>query len=142
MSRRDSTSKKVELGDLETFVSNPFVDLNSAGLPNISENMQTSKGVSPKCAKRFEQGLILGKGERLEVRREKQGRGGKTVSTIREFPLRISNSEKAQILKKLKTRLGTGGTWNGSTMELQGDKRDEIVEYLQAMGFKPILAGG
>jgi len=27
-------------------------------------------------------------------------------------------------------------------MELQGDRRAEVVEWLKAMGFRPVLAGG
>jgi len=45
-------------------------------------------------------------------------------------------------LKVLKRSLGTGGTWTTSTMELQGDRRDDVYYWLQDEGFKPVLAGG
>ena len=44
--------------------------------------------------------------------------------------------------KRLKNSLGTGGTWSGQDMELQGDRRAEIMEWMRAMGFRPVLAGG
>ena len=38
--------------------------------------------------------------------------------------------------------MGTGGTWNENTMELQGDKRREVMKWLGMIGYQPILAGG
>jgi translation initiation factor 1 len=45
-------------------------------------------------------------------------------------------------LKELKTRLGTGGTIRNGVFEIQGDRRDAIIELLQGMGHKPKRAGG
>ena len=42
----------------------------------------------------------------------------------------------------MKASLGTGGTWSGDEMELQGDRRAEVLEWMRAMGFRPVLAGG
>jgi len=42
----------------------------------------------------------------------------------------------------MKNTLGTGGTWSGLDMELQGDRRAEVLEWMKAMGFRPVLAGG
>ena len=84
----------------------------------------------------------IGRGDRLEVRREKSGRGGKAVTTVAGFPAGINMPMRASLRKRMKTKLGTGGTWDGDCMELQGDKRQEVVSWLSALGFKPILAGG
>jgi len=46
------------------------------------------------------------------------------------------------MLKGLKSRLGTGGGWRGNQMEIQGDQREVICEWLSALGFRPVLAGG
>ena len=46
------------------------------------------------------------------------------------------------MLKGLKSRLGTGGGWRDDQMEIQGDQREVVCEWLYAMGFKPVLAGG
>ena len=85
---------------------------------------------------------LIGKGERLEVRREKSGRGGKTVTTVCGFPKHISNVDLKRILKEFKSRLGTGGGWHNEQMEIQGDRRNEVIVWLTNLGFKPILAGG
>jgi translation initiation factor 1 (eIF-1/SUI1) len=42
----------------------------------------------------------------------------------------------------MKVSLGTGGTWNEQVMELQGDRREEVMNWLSKVGFKPVLAGG
>ena len=60
----------------------PFSDLDSIGLPEADPEVseKTGKPRKPKVEER------MGSGERLEVRREKSGRGGKTVTTIAGFP--------------------------------------------------------
>ena len=101
---------------------------------------QKSKEASPQ--KKLSNTILLGRGERLEVRREKSGRGGKTVTTVRGFPSRISQEEFGRLLKGLKSRLGTGGGWRDDLMEIQGDQREVVCEWLSALGFRPVLAGG
>lgn len=40
-----------------------------------------------------------------------------------------------EILRELKQRLATGGTWKEGRMELQGDHRARLPAILDAMGF-------
>lgn len=120
------------------FGSNPFAALEMTGLSSSSTSLSEISETKPKGCDR----TGLGKGERLELRREKSGRGGKTVTTVNGFPARISNKDLDRMFKELKTRLGTGGCWRENQMEVQGDKREELCEWLSAMGFKPVLAGG
>ena len=49
---------------------------------------------------------------------------------------------QSRLQKKMKVSMGTGGTWNENTMELQGDKRREVMKWLGMIGYQPILAGG
>jgi len=123
---------------VEEFGSNPFDVLVSEGLNSLPTN--PSSLASPKV--KVSSSDKLGKGERLEVRREKSGRGGKTVTTIKGFPSRISQDDFKRMLKGLKSRLGTGGGWRDNQMEIQGDQREVICEWLSALGFRPVLAGG
>jgi len=122
----------------EEFGSNPFEELDSSGLDFIPSK---SKGVGkPKLEVPVSE--TLGRGERLEVRREKSGRGGKTVTTVRGFPSHISQDNLRRMLKGLKSRLGTGGGWRNDQLEIQGDQREVVCDWLTAMGFRPVLAGG
>ena len=137
MSKRTNHKSKISTTTSEeVFGLSPFSSLNSSGLPET-----TPKPVSLKKEK-FKNQAPIGKGERLEIRREKSGRGGKTVTTIKGFPVHISQKERSKLLKILKSSLGTGGTWNTSTMELQGDRRDDVFYWFKNAGFSPVLAGG
>ena len=130
--------KKLPTESEEVFGSNPFGDLKMHGLSmHPSEDMgRPEQKIDVSIAER------LGKGERLEVRREKSGRGGKTVTTVKGFPPRISQDELIRMLKGLKSQIGTGGGLRDGQMEIQGDKRSIVCNWLLEMGFKPVLAGG
>ena len=118
------------------FSESPFSSLDPTGLPEAPTPKVTSAKHAPKSMDR------LGQGERLEIRREKSGRGGKTVTTIQGFPTYLGEAKKLKTLKILKTSFGTGGSWNKNTMELQGDRRNEVYHWLKESGFSPVLAGG
>ena len=64
---------------------------------------------------------------------EKKGRGGKTVTVVDGLP------DNATFLKDLSQELkrlcGTGGAVVDSGVELQGDLRDRIREYLMKKGW-------
>lgn len=76
----------------------------------------------------------------VRIRREKSGRGGKTVTTI--TGVRAGERELDDLLKTLKQLCGAGGTREGATLEIQGDHRDRIHEKLVALGHRVKLAGG
>ena len=137
MSRKERSSKKIATAPHNEFGSNPFASLDGQGLPEALPEPEREIKVSVK-----EEESNLGKGVRLEIRREKSGRGGKTVTTVRGIPPGLGKEKKDKLLKRIKSSLGTGGTWAGQDMELQGDRRSEVLEWLRAMGFQPVLAGG
>ena len=137
MSKRVRHKDKISTTtDAGVFGLSPFTSLDSNGLPEAIQ-----KPALPKTAK-FKNVGPIGKGERLEIRREKSGRGGKTVTTIKGFPSHIDQKERTKLLKTLKSTLGTGGTWNTSIMELQGDRREDVFCWFKNAGFAPVLAGG
>jgi translation initiation factor 1 len=137
MSKITRQKKKIATTSQESGLENsPFSILDAKGLPDVSLPKITSPKVMSKPK------TVLGQRERLEIRREKSGRGGKTVTTVLGFPTYLGEAKKSKMLKTLKTTLGTGGTWNGKVMELQGDRRDEVFQWLKESGFTPVLAGG
>ena len=71
---------------------------------------------------------------------DRKGRGGKTVSVIKQ--VMSPNSGKEALLKLLKTKLGTGGTLKDGDIEIQGDHRDAIVTILKELGYQAKRAGG
>jgi translation initiation factor 1 len=76
----------------------------------------------------------------VRVRREVQGRHGKTVTTISGLPL--PGEELRELTSELKRRCGTGGSAKDGTIEIQGDHRDLLVGELEARGYVVKRAGG
>jgi translation initiation factor 1 len=78
--------------------------------------------------------------QRIYVRLERKGRGGKSVTLIEG--LQISAKDREALLKQLKARLGTGGSLKKDVLEIQGDHCDAVIALLQEMGYKPKRSGG
>lgn len=74
------------------------------------------------------------------VTREKQGRGGKTVTVVRGLPL--PPDALAALGKQLRTACGAGGTLRDGVLEIQGDHAERVVQLLQAAGHQAKRAGG
>jgi translation initiation factor 1 len=77
---------------------------------------------------------------RVRVAREKGGRGGKTVTTVRGLPL--AADALVALGKRLRAACGTGGTVKDGLLELQGDHVERVLAALQAEGFDPKRSGG
>jgi translation initiation factor 1 len=71
---------------------------------------------------------------------DRKGRGGKSVSVIKQVLSPATG--KDALLKLLKTKLGTGGTIKDGDIEIQGDHRDTIVAILKELGYQAKRAGG
>ena len=48
----------------------------------------------------------------------------------------MSDKEKKEVLKLLKSKLGCGGTVKDEWLEIQGDKKEQIIEVLEAKNWK------
>ena len=79
---------------------------------------------------------------RVEVRREKAGRGGKTVTTLKDFPSHMPLSTLEAMTFELKKTCACGGTLKGRVVELQGDVCDRVSEELKLRGYQAVRAGG
>ena len=74
------------------------------------------------------------------IQREKKGRGGKTVTVIRD--LHLSVDDLKALSRQLKQVCGTGGTVKEGAIEIQGDHREAIAAHLRAQGYKTKFVGG
>lgn len=74
------------------------------------------------------------------IRREKKGRGGKTVTVIME--LQLTPADMKALSKLLKKKCGTGGTVTDGSIEIQGDQREIVAAELQKLGYKTKFVGG
>ena len=68
-----------------------------------------------------------------KLRMEKKGRGGKTVTVV--FGLPNNAAFLKDLSQELKRACGTGGTATVDGVELQGDLRERVREFLNAKGF-------
>ena len=76
----------------------------------------------------------------LRISREKAGRGGKTVTTVRGALL--DAAALSGLAKRLKAVCGSGGTAKGGVIEIQGDHADRLLAWLKQEGFGVKRAGG
>lgn len=76
----------------------------------------------------------------LRVQASSKGRKGKTVTVITGFQAKPETL--ADLLKKLKTQCGAGGTVKENSIELQGEHKQKLLEILKSMGYKVKISGG
>lgn len=127
MKRRKDISQ-----DQPRFGHAPFAGLDIAGLP-VSDNSLPDDQPRPVAP-------VKNRG-RVDIVRQKAGRGGKTVTVITGF-VGIGLPEKEKLAKAIQRACGTGGTVKEGRIEIQGDKREQAARILAEAGFRPVFAGG
>src|SRR5512141_859550 len=124
------TSKESNPGGPQAFCHNPFEHLSSDGLPQGPTNPPPGRAGGPRRNR-----------GRVDIIRQKAGRGGKTVTVVTHF-VGIGLPEKQQLAKAMQKSCGTGGTVKNGQIEIQGDKREEVARILTEASFRPVFAGG
>ena len=71
--------------------------------------------------------------QRLRVRMEKNGRGGKTVTIVAVFV--GGEADLKELGKWLKGRLGVGGSVKDGEIIVQGDFKSRVIELLKSDGY-------
>jgi translation initiation factor 1 len=71
--------------------------------------------------------------QKIRVLLERKGRGGKEVTLLEGFV--GTDAEKEELIKILKSHIGTGGGYKEGELILQGDHRDKTVKFLIAKGY-------
>jgi translation initiation factor 1 len=124
---------RLSTGGGDSLENNPFASLSLDGLRSgpTAKPEPTSKLFGEKKKSRG----------RLDVKREKSGRGGKTVTVVYGMQT-IELREREQLLKTMKRSCGVGGTIKGPNLEVQGDNREAVQRILEDAGFRVVLAGG
>ena len=117
---------------------NPFANLALSGLPEKAAEPEPV--LLPKTPTHSKM-PAKGPAPRLNLRRLKSGRGGKTVTEISGF-IGVSQAQLEAKAKVYNTTCGVGGAVRGQAIEIQGDQRDKLRELLEAEGYRVVLAGG
>lgn len=76
----------------------------------------------------------------VRIQRQIAGRKGKGVCVI--SGLDLEDKALTNLAKELKKRCGSGGSIKNGTIEIQGDKRDIIKQFLEQKNFTVKLSGG
>ena len=124
--------KEPPSGEPAGFGHNPFAGLSGAGLP--AGPPDPPEGVAGANPVRRNRG-------RVDIIREKAGRGGKVVTVVTHF-VGIGLPEKEDLARKMQKTCGTGGTVKEGRIEIQGDQREAVARILVEAGFRPVFAGG
>lgn len=76
----------------------------------------------------------------VRIQKQTSGRKGAGVSVV--TGLDLSDDELKKLATELKKRCGCGGAVKDGSIEIQGDKRDLLKQFLEQKGFTVKLSGG
>jgi len=109
----------------QTGIQSPFAALDLAGLPD-PEPAAPVQANQPVHHKR----------SAIVLRREKSGRGGKTVVVAGPFPPEISDGELRDLARMARQHCGSGGTVREREIEIQGDQPARVRQFFEQHGFR------
>lgn len=134
-----SAQTKISTDGGQGLGQNPFAALTGLSLPAGPLVPAQNHGGAVKSA--VQSAAPTKNRGRVDILREKAGRGGKTVTVATGF-VGIGLPEKEQLAKKIQKAAGSGGTVKDGRIEIQGDKRDVVARILTEAGFRPVMASG
>lgn len=76
----------------------------------------------------------------VRIQASRKGRKGKTVTVITGF--KAKNETLVELVKKLKSQCGTGGTVKENEIEIQGEHTQKLLQILTQLGYKAKISGG
>jgi translation initiation factor 1 len=109
-------------------------------VPRLPRSFRNDKKPKNKPVGRVPHTSLRPSQQRITVRLDRRGRGGKSVTVIEG--LRIPQKEQEALLKQLKAKLGTGGTVKDNCLEIQGDHCDALMAALEKLGYATKRSGG
>ncbi|MBW2465257.1 MAG: translation initiation factor [Deltaproteobacteria bacterium] len=118
----------------EVFSHNPFAALG--GVPEAASKAPQEEIDEPEASPPSPPTEISGK-TKVVVRREKKGRGGKTVTRVTGLP----QAQLPALGLRMKKALGCGAVVEGDALVLLGSLVDRAADWLEAEGAEGVIRG-
>jgi translation initiation factor 1 len=83
--------------------------------------------------------LELSPTQKIVLRRERKGHGGKTVTIVERVEL--DGDQLEELARRLRKALGTGARVDGGRVIVQGDVGDAAEAWLRAQGVRRVTRG-
>jgi translation initiation factor 1 len=123
---RPEKPKRVEVNPSQSGLAGLGNALSGLNLGALPEGPATPQPVEPPKKRR------LG---RVVLRKETAQRGGKVVVVAYDFPPTTTQSDLEALAKGLRHALGTGGSVQDRTIEIQGFQPEKVRAFLQSSGY-------
>ena len=118
----------------DPFIENPFNNIDPTGFSKKRVNTYSlPEKLDAKSSPTFSSTAY--------IRREKAGRGGKTVTTI-HFKPPILKSNMESLLYEIKKKWACGGVLRKDFIEIQGDIRQSLADFFSKSGIRIKFSGG
>ncbi len=129
--------KKIDASDTG-ILHNPFLKISGElGLSRTAE--VTLDDDSNKKSSQIDFSIAIEVIERVILRKEKKGRGGKTVTVLEVRP--SDKVDLSVLSKSIKNAIGCGGKIEGTLIVLQGDIAGRVEEWFKSQGVPRITRG-
>lgn len=136
MGKRDKTRKKSGRipvdGAGEEMRHNPFAAAFGRDPDEVPPEPDAGAGEASTGVEASDLSDLSGLG-RVRLRRERKGRGGKTVTLVEGLES-LGDEAREALAVELRRGLGCGSTVEGETIVLQGDQQERAEQWLRKRG--------
>jgi len=123
-------SRGRQIPDDEAPADNPFAALR-AMRDRLPEGPAEVERDAPSSAQDEDTGP-----ERVLVRRERKGHGGKTATRVQG--LETGSAEREALCRELKRALGCGARWETDDLLMQGDLLERAAKWFESRGHRVV----
>ena len=126
-------SRKISVDDAPSF------GLNLGDLLKIKKKEENTETATIPKAKAPPQKLDFSHSEKVVLRHQRKGRGGRLVTLV--SGLNFPQEGLQQLVKEIRRSFGCGANVEGEDLVLQGDQLEKTRMFLERKGIKRIILG-
>lgn len=143
MSKKERKKERISLDEGgKGFSHNPFAQLLKKSDDSVTDEVERSPVVEDEATKEASPDVAkLSDLPKVVLRRERKGRGGKTVTLI-EGAEGFDELALDELARQVRKGLGCGASVEEGKIVVQGDQRERLESWLQGKGVKKIVLSG